>query len=133
MKSKAKSYEELRAYIETLPLIDCHDHTHQAGPKYCDAMESLMIHYMAADMISAGSEADYRIRGPGEFFGTRQSGLPELRLADIFNDGDILAEAREDAFRLVAEDPQLARRQYALLRKRIAEVFAGRLDLGGIA
>jgi ATP-dependent DNA helicase RecG len=103
-----------------------------ADPKTEGAVERLKALEETTDGFRI-SEADYRIRGPGEFFGTRQSGLPELRLADIFSDADILAEAREDAFRLVSEDPALARPGYASLRKRIAEVFSGRLDLGGIA
>ena len=103
-----------------------------ADPKTEGAVERLKALEETTDGFRI-SEADYRIRGPGEFFGTRQSGLPELRLADIFSDADILAEAREDAFRLVAENPTLGRREYGPLRRRVAEVFTGRLELGGIA
>ncbi len=55
------------------------------------------------------AEEDLRIRGPGEFLGTRQSGVPELRVADLVADAPILVEARHDAFELVARDPGLAR------------------------
>jgi ATP-dependent DNA helicase RecG len=44
------------------------------------------------------AEADLEIRGPGEFLGTRQSGLPDFRIANILRDGRILEEARADAF-----------------------------------
>ncbi len=53
------------------------------------------------------AEKDLEIRGPGEFMGTRQSGLPELRFADLVRHQSILQEARQEAFRLVQEDPHL--------------------------
>jgi ATP-dependent DNA helicase RecG len=54
------------------------------------------------------AEEDLRLRGPGEFFGTRQHGLPEFRIADLTRDFAVLREAREDAFALLAEHPRLA-------------------------
>ncbi len=53
------------------------------------------------------AEEDLRIRGPGEFLGTRQSGVPELRLANLITDAPLLAAARRAAFDLVARDPGL--------------------------
>jgi ATP-dependent DNA helicase RecG len=53
------------------------------------------------------AEEDLRIRGQGTVFGTKQSGLPDLRLADIFRDWDLLVAARRDAFALVDSDPLL--------------------------
>ncbi|HRR10327.1 MAG TPA: ATP-dependent DNA helicase RecG [Rhodothermales bacterium] len=53
------------------------------------------------------SEEDLKLRGAGDFFGTRQSGLPDLKIANITQDADILAHAREAAFALVAQDPHL--------------------------
>jgi ATP-dependent DNA helicase RecG len=56
------------------------------------------------------ADADLRIRGPGEFLGTRQSGhLPDLRVADLLRDARWIARARETAFELVAADPELER------------------------
>ena len=54
------------------------------------------------------SEADLRLRGPGELRGTRQSGLPEFKCARLLEDGKLLEQAREDAFALVDRDPQLS-------------------------
>ncbi len=53
------------------------------------------------------AEEDLRLRGPGEVLGTRQHGLPELTYADLLSDVDLLADARKDAFALVARDPTL--------------------------
>jgi ATP-dependent DNA helicase RecG len=54
------------------------------------------------------AEEDLRLRGPGEFFGMRQSGLPEFRIADLVRDHAVLERAREDAFALLRTDPTLA-------------------------
>ncbi len=75
------------------------------------------------------AEEDLRIRGPGEFFGTRQHGLPELRVADLIEDFDLLRLARRDAFAIVAEDPGLNRPHHQQLRREMLRAYAGRLDL----
>jgi ATP-dependent DNA helicase RecG len=53
------------------------------------------------------AEADLRLRGPGEFLGTRQSGMPEFRIADLTRHGELLAAARDDARMIVEQDPLL--------------------------
>ena len=53
------------------------------------------------------AEEDLRLRGPGEFFGTRQSGLPDLRAANIIRDAGLLEQARTEAFELIRKDPDL--------------------------
>jgi len=75
------------------------------------------------------AEEDLKLRGPGEFFGTRQHGLPELRVADIVGDSRLLAAARRDAFRLAEEDPDLSRPQHRRVRERLHQAFRDRLDL----
>ena len=69
------------------------------------------------------AERDLDLRGPGEFLGTRQSGLPELRLGNIVRDFKIMEEAREEAFALVAEDPELSENRHLDIKKGIRERF----------
>ena len=75
------------------------------------------------------AEEDLKLRGPGEFFGTRQHGLPELRVANIVSDYRLLRAARRDAFQLVAQDPELAAPDSQRIRERLEETFRDRLDL----
>jgi ATP-dependent DNA helicase RecG len=66
------------------------------------------------------AENDLKIRGPGEFFGTKQSGLPRLRIADLLTDQELLEFARSDAAEIVAVDPHLRRPEHRELREVIA-------------
>ncbi len=75
------------------------------------------------------AEEDLAIRGPGEFMGTRQAGLPDFRVASITRDGRILSDAREDAFSLVDDDPRLEKPEHLPLRETMLQQWAGRLDL----
>ncbi len=69
------------------------------------------------------SEKDLEIRGPGEFFGTRQHGLPELRIANIFKHMKILKIAQQEARYIVGEDPKLISFENRLLKKEIIDKF----------
>ena len=75
------------------------------------------------------SEEDLSIRGPGEFMGTRQSGLPDFRVANIMRDGKILNQARDAAFDLLEADPRLEKEEHALLREVLLMRWGGRLEL----
>ena len=68
------------------------------------------------------AEEDLRMRGPGEFFGTRQSGLPDLRMAKL-SDMALLELARSEAIRLFQTDPGLGRPEHHLLSKELARVW----------
>ena len=75
------------------------------------------------------AEKDLLIRGPGEFLGTRQSGIPELLLADLLRDQDVLLSARREAFRLVSADPGLQKPAHRELRQALQRRWGERLDL----
>ena len=74
------------------------------------------------------SEMDLRLRGPGQILGTRQSGLPDLALASLADDGEVLEEAREEAGILLEDDPELS--EHPLLSELLE---AQRLRLSGLA
>ncbi|MFQ6098743.1 MAG: helicase-related protein, partial [Armatimonadota bacterium] len=102
------------------------------GNRSSDAWERLEILARTNDGFEI-AEHDLRIRGPGEFYGTRQHGLPDLKMADILADTPTLVEAREDAFVLVREDPELARPQLAALRREIARRVDERMRLVNVS
>lgn len=62
------------------------------------------------------AEYDLKLRGPGDFMGTRQSGMPEFKLADIVEDSPVLVQARAAAFKLMEEDPDLTNPNHAALK-----------------
>ena len=74
------------------------------------------------------SEEDLRLRGPGDFFGSRQHGLPEMHVADLGADTQILKKAQDEAKTLLADDPELILPEHALLRERIALLFSNSAD-----
>jgi ATP-dependent DNA helicase RecG len=78
------------------------------------------------------AEEDVRLRGMGEFFGTKQHGLGELRLGNLISDADVLMTAREDAFALVAADPGLRDPAHAGLRQAVFARYGKTLDLAEI-
>jgi ATP-dependent DNA helicase RecG len=75
------------------------------------------------------AEADLRLRGPGELWGTRQSGLPRLRLADLFRDEALLLAARDAARDVIAADPRLADPAHARLREVLMSDYREPLEL----
>ena len=74
------------------------------------------------------SEHDLRLRGPGDFFGSRQHGLPEMHIADLGGDMRVLQTAQTAAHELLAADPLLALPEHAALRQRIKELFEANSD-----
>jgi ATP-dependent DNA helicase RecG len=75
------------------------------------------------------AERDLEIRGPGEFLGTRQSGLPELHVAHLIRDQHVLAQARREAFALIAQDPHLASPDHTALRQALIARWQQKFEL----
>jgi ATP-dependent DNA helicase RecG len=69
------------------------------------------------------AEIDLELRGPGDFFGTRQSGVPEFRVANIVTDANLLTQARQDAFDLVRTDPRLRNPGHRVLADQLHHRF----------
>jgi ATP-dependent DNA helicase RecG len=78
------------------------------------------------------SEVDLEIRGPGEFFGTRQSGLPEFRTGSLVTHARLLEEARQDALELVGSDPDLRLPEHRALREALVARWRERLELASV-
>lgn len=74
------------------------------------------------------AEIDLEIRGPGEFFGTRQSGIPELRIANLMRDTPILEAARREAFAWIDRDPNLTEPESRPIRTLMERKWKGRLE-----
>jgi ATP-dependent DNA helicase RecG len=79
------------------------------------------------------AEADLEIRGPGDFLGTRQSGMPDFRVANILRDGSILEQARQTAFDLLETDHELSSPANVPLRDELLRRWGQRLELAAIA
>jgi ATP-dependent DNA helicase RecG len=79
------------------------------------------------------AEKDLEIRGPGELFGTRQSGIAPFRVAELPHDLELLAMARRDAKEWVERDPTLFRKDNALLRRRVLKTYGEAFGLGDVA
>mgnify|MGYP005876775959 FL=1 len=71
----------------------------------------------------AVAQYDLETRGPGDFFGSRQHGLPTLQIADLMNDPRTLHAAQSEAVALLAEDPLLERPEHALLARQVEQMF----------
>ncbi len=69
------------------------------------------------------SEKDLEIRGPGDFFGTRQHGLPELRVANLFKHIKILRMVQKEAREIYAKDPTFDLKEHQGIKMKIKESF----------
>ncbi len=78
------------------------------------------------------AEADLEIRGPGEFFGTRQSGLPDFKIANILRDASLLEVAKSEANRLAKADPSLSQPVHQVLKEVLQTQWRGHLKMASI-
>src|SRR5439155_15820195 len=99
-----------------------------ADPATDEARERLKTFTRTSDGFAL-AEADARLRGVGEFFGTRQHGLGELRFGDLQSDGELLRWARQDAFAVVTSDPGLRWPEHERLRRQVLDRYGKTLDL----
>ena len=99
-----------------------------ASPRNPVARRRLEVLQATSDGFQIAEE-DLRLRGPGEFFGTRQHGLPELKVVDLVEDFELLRLARRDAMAIVQADPGLNAPEHQRLRGEMLKAYAGRLDL----
>jgi ATP-dependent DNA helicase RecG len=79
------------------------------------------------------AEHDLKLRGPGELFSTRQHGLPDLKIANIIDDYDLLVLARRCAFELVSADPMLTVPTHKNIRQTLITKFGDSLGLADVA
>jgi len=98
-----------------------------AAEETTEAADDRLSVLASTDDGFAIADADLLQRGPGEFVGTRQSGLPHFEVADLLRDGEVLRAARQAAFDLVREDPELE--GHPQVWAAVREVWAGNLEL----
>jgi ATP-dependent DNA helicase RecG len=79
------------------------------------------------------SEIDLKLRGPGDIFGTQQSGFPELKYGNIVTDSEVLFNARNIAFKIINKDPELKNAENAILRKLLKERYTDKLKFADTA
>lgn len=99
--------------------------TKQFTPEYRQRLETLVS---TNDGFKI-SEEDLKLRGPGEFFGERQHGLPKLKIADMTEDMDVMRRAQSAAEKTSREDPMLEKPENECLKKAVQELFSRGADL----
>ncbi|MBM4170557.1 MAG: ATP-dependent DNA helicase RecG [Ignavibacteria bacterium] len=78
------------------------------------------------------SEIDFKLRGPGDIFGTKQSGIPELKFASLIDDYKIVTDARDSAFKIISDDPFLREQKNSLIKTILKENYSNHIQLSKI-
>ena len=78
------------------------------------------------------AEEDLNIRGPGEFFGTRQSGLPKFKIANIISDASLLETAKKEAMQLIGDDPLLEKPEHQLMKQMLQAHWKTHLEIASV-
>ena len=102
-----------------------------ATPASDEAEERLAAFTKTSDGFEL-AEIDFRLRGPGDLFGTRQHGLPPLRIADLRRDLAVVEDARRDAQSLIEQDPELSNPAFVRLRRMVFHRYGEALELGDV-
>lgn len=79
------------------------------------------------------AEIDLKLRGPGDIFGTKQSGLPELKYADILTDHELIIKAKLSAFKIIEQDPKLQLPEHTILKSNLTEKYHSNILYAKIA
>lgn len=96
---------------------------------YCQERIQAMIDYKDGFKLS---EADLKLRGQGDFFGTKQSGVPELKFADIIKDISIIKQVRDDAAHILMQDEELKLKENYCIRKTLISMYKDSSSYFGI-
>ena len=75
------------------------------------------------------AEEDLKQRGPGDFFGNRQHGLPQMKIADLAGDMRLLSQAQQAAREVLERDPHLTGTEHRMVRDKIQTLFAQQADI----
>lgn len=102
------------------------------GPQSPEENERLTVFQQTDDGFEL-AEADFRLRGPGDLLGRRQSGLPPMRIADFGRDVEVLATARAMAQTIIDEDPRLDAPEMKALKEQVLRRYQDRMNLGDVA
>ena len=89
-----------------------------------------MVKYLDGFKIA---EIDLKLRGPGDIFGTKQSGFPELKYTNIVEDSELIREAKQSAFKLIKNDPELKKNFSAIIRRNLIKYYSDNLSYAKIA
>ena len=102
-----------------------------ATPKTDEAYRRIQVMVRSNNGFEIAEE-DLNIRGPGEFFGTRQSGIPKFKIANIISDAALLETAKKEAMLLIKDDPQLNNTEHQLLKRMLNAHWKGHLEIASV-